>query len=203
MRDSRLSRRTANWPPPSAELSFEPAAGDSLAGSAFRPIPSSPSSLGRREDDGSHFWRSAAKTRAAAIRARCVPICGSFGPTAVLEDVWSAIRPSGRGLHRICRAEIAERPAASRDGRQIAFLDYRPTPDGNFWHVRVVRENGRCAGRVGAATSEWTLRWSPDGTRLLWENDGERLVVGWADGRGRPRVLTRGALADWRYLSVP
>jgi Tol biopolymer transport system component len=109
-----------------------------------------------------------------------------------------AVRPSGRGLHRICRAEIAERPAASRDGRQIAFLDYRPSQDGNFWHVRVVRANGRCSGRVGTATSEWTLQWSSDGTQLLWENDGERLVVARADGRGRPRVLTRGALADWR-----
>jgi Tol biopolymer transport system component len=109
-----------------------------------------------------------------------------------------AIRPSGRGLHRICRAEIAERPAASRDGRQIAFFDYRPTQDGNFWHVRVVRANGRCSGRVGTATSEWTLLWSPDGTQLLWENDSERLVVVRVDGRGRPRVLTRGTLADWR-----
>jgi Tol biopolymer transport system component len=109
-----------------------------------------------------------------------------------------AIRPSGRSLHRLCRAENADRPAASRDGKQIAFLDYRPTQDGNFWRVRVVRANGRCSGHVGTSTSEWTLRWSPDGAELLWENDGERLVVGRVDGRGRPRVLTRGTRADWR-----
>lgn len=108
-----------------------------------------------------------------------------------------AVRPSGRGLHRICRAEIAERPAASRDGRQVAFLDFRPTQDGNFWHVRVVRVNGRCSGRLGTATSDWTLTWSPDDTRLLWENDGERLVVGWVDKPAAPKALTRGTFADW------
>ena len=109
-----------------------------------------------------------------------------------------AVRPTGRGLQRICRAEHAERPVSSRDGKQIAFLDFRPTRGLNLWHVRVVPTLGGRCRQVGTATEEWTLAWSPDGQRLLWENFGERLDVGRADGRGRPRVLARGSHADWR-----
>jgi Tol biopolymer transport system component len=108
-----------------------------------------------------------------------------------------AVRPTGRGLRRICRAQNAERPVASRDGRQIAFLDSRPTRGLNRWLVRVVPILGGRCRQVGTATEEWTLVWSPDGTRLLWENFGERLVVGWLDRRVAPKPLTRGTFADW------
>jgi Tol biopolymer transport system component len=108
------------------------------------------------------------------------------------------MRPSGRGVRRLCRARQAQTPAVSRDRRQIAFLDYRPTGDLNLWHVKVVATNGGRCRHVGTATEEWTLAWSPDGTRLLWENFMERLVIGRADGTGRPELLTRGSAADWR-----
>jgi Tol biopolymer transport system component len=107
------------------------------------------------------------------------------------------VRPSGRGLRRLCRAQHTERPVVSRDGKQIAFLDSRPASGLNLWRVRVVPTGGGRCRDVGAATEEWTLAWSPDGTRLLWENFDERLVVGRADGRGRARMLTRGTFADW------
>ena len=56
-----------------------------------------------------------------------------------------AVRPSGRSLHRICRAQSAEHPAASDDGALIAFLDFRSTPELNRWFVRVVPvDGGRC-----------------------------------------------------------
>jgi Tol biopolymer transport system component len=108
-----------------------------------------------------------------------------------------AVRPTGRGLHRICRAQQAERPVSSREGKQIAFLDFRPTRDLNRWYVRVVPTLGGRCRQVGTATEEWTLAWSPDGTQLIWENSGERLVVGSADGRSKPKPLTRGTLGDW------
>ena len=106
------------------------------------------------------------------------------------------VRPNGRALRKACRAENAEQPLFSKDGRQLTFLDSRPTGGANRWFVRVRTELGRCR-TIGIASEEWTLAWSPDGTRLLWELFGERLVVGRADGRGTPRVLTRGTLADW------
>ena len=108
-----------------------------------------------------------------------------------------AVRSNGRGLRRICRAQHAERPVSSRDGKQIAFLDFRPTRGMNLWHVRVVPTLGGRCRQVGTATEEWTLAWSPDGSRLIWENFGERLVVGWVDRRVPPKVLTRGTLAGW------
>jgi Tol biopolymer transport system component len=109
-----------------------------------------------------------------------------------------AVRPNGRALHRLCRAQSAERPVSTRDGKQIAFLDYRPAKGLNVWRVRVVPTGGGRCRDVGAATEEFTLRWSPDGTRLLWENFGPRLVIGRVDGRGQPRGLTRGSSGDWR-----
>jgi hypothetical protein len=78
-----------------------------------------------------------------------------------------------------------------------AFLDYRPTGGLNRWLVRVVPTLGGRCRHVGTATEEWTLAWSPDGTRLLWENFGERLVVGWHDRRAAPKALGRGTFADW------
>jgi Tol biopolymer transport system component len=108
-----------------------------------------------------------------------------------------AVRPTGRGLHKLCRAQSAGQPVSSRDGTRIAFLDYRPTSGSNVWQVRIAPTNGGRCRQVGAATEDLTLEWSPDGTRLLWENFDERLVVGRVDGRARPRTLTRGTLADW------
>lgn len=108
-----------------------------------------------------------------------------------------AVRPNGRGLRRICRAQHAERPVSSRDGKQIAFLDYRPARGLNLWHVRVVPILGGRCRTVGTATEEWTLAWSPDGSRLLWENFVGRLVVGRIDKGAPPKLLTRGTLADW------
>jgi Tol biopolymer transport system component len=106
------------------------------------------------------------------------------------------VRPNGRGLRRVCRAQNAERPVFSDDGKQLAFLDARHTGGENRWLVRVRNELGRCR-TVGIATEEWTLRWSPDGTRLLWENFVGRLVIGRVGRPTKPKLLARGTLADW------
>jgi Tol biopolymer transport system component len=108
------------------------------------------------------------------------------------------VRPDGSGLRRIARARNAMRPVWSPNGRSIAFLDFRPTLARHDWDVTVVGLGGSAPRRVGVATTEWTLAWSPDGARLLWESDPSRLVVGRADGHGRPRLEARGTNADWR-----
>ena len=109
-----------------------------------------------------------------------------------------AMRADGTGLRRLARARNAMRPAWAPGGRRVAFLDFSPRSGLNRWRVTVVRWDGTEQVVVGAATAEWTLVWSPDATRLLWENEGGRLLVAAADGSGRPRQLTRGSLADWR-----
>lgn len=112
-------------------------------------------------------------------------------------DVY-AVRSDGRGLRRIARGGSVARPTWSPNGRRIAFLDFNPNAALNRWRVTVVRADGSDRRRIGVATTELTLAWSPDGTRLLWQNAGNRIVVGRADGRGRPRLLARGSVADWR-----
>jgi Tol biopolymer transport system component len=107
------------------------------------------------------------------------------------------VRADGKGLRRLARARSAARPTWSRDGRRIAFLDYRPSA-GDRWIVTVLRANGRGRRQVGVATSDAALLWSPDGTRLLWQSRPNQIVVGRADGRGSPRVLTTGGVPDWR-----
>ena len=84
-----------------------------------------------------------------------------------------AVQPGGARLHKMCRAENAQRPVPSPDGRAIAFLDARHTGGENRWHVRVVSlAGGRCRD-VGTASEEWTARRAP------------------------PKTLARGSFADW------
>jgi TolB protein len=112
-------------------------------------------------------------------------------------DVYT-VRPDGRRLRRVARTYSAGRPTWSPDGRRIAFLDFAPAAAQNRWRITVVRTDGSGRRRVGVATSDRTLVWSPDGTRLLWQNAPDRIVLGRADGRGRPRLLTVGSVPDWR-----
>jgi Tol biopolymer transport system component len=107
------------------------------------------------------------------------------------------VRADGRGLRRLARARSAARPTWSRDGRRVAFLDYRAA-GGHRWVVTVVAANGRGRRQVGVATSDAALLWSPDGARLLWQSRPNQIVIGRADGRGSPRVLTTGGVPDWR-----
>jgi Tol biopolymer transport system component len=108
------------------------------------------------------------------------------------------VRSDGRRLRRVARVHSAARPTWSPNGRRIAFLDFDPTASLNRWRIFVVRANGSGRRQVGAATTDLALDWSPDGTQLLWQNAPNRIVVGRADGRGTPRVLTVGSVPDWR-----
>jgi Tol biopolymer transport system component len=108
------------------------------------------------------------------------------------------VRADGSRLRRVARAHSAGRPTWSPDGRRIAYLDFAPASGLNRWHVTVVRADGSGRRRVGVASSDFALVWSPDGTRLVWQNEPNRIIIGRADGRGRPRLLTLGSVPDWR-----
>ena len=100
------------------------------------------------------------------------------------------VRPSGRGLRRLARSTLASRPAWAPNGRRLAYLASE-SMHVNRWGVWVIGADGRRRLRVGTATDDRPLTWSPDSTRLLWENLLERLFVARADRPGS------GSEADW------
>jgi Tol biopolymer transport system component len=109
-----------------------------------------------------------------------------------------AVQPSGRGLRRLARGRWLSRPAWSPSGRRLAYLAAERADVGNRWGVWTVGVDGRRRLRVGTATDDREFAWSPDSTRLLWENFLGRLIVARADRRGSARFLTRGTEPDWR-----
>jgi Tol biopolymer transport system component len=108
-----------------------------------------------------------------------------------------AVQPNGRRLRRLARGTWLSRPAWSPNGRRLAYLAAERPNGPNPWGVWTVGADGRGRLRVGTATDDRPFVWSPDSTRLLWENLLERLMVARADRRGGARFLTRGSEADW------
>jgi Tol biopolymer transport system component len=108
------------------------------------------------------------------------------------------VQPSGRGLRRLARGASLSRPLWSPNGRRLAYLAFERAGVGPRWAVWAVRADGRRRLRIGTATSDRGLVWSPDSTRLLWENDFQRLIVARADRRDSARFLTSGSDPDWR-----
>ncbi len=120
------------------------------------------------------------------------------------EPTWA---PSGR---RLAFSRDGSLYAARRDGTNLVLLRhgndwFEPSwsPDGR----RIVYRQGAthvldlARGRVARIGGGWPAVWSPNGARLAWTGfyRGEDYVfVGRADGRGKPRPLTAGTVADWR-----
>jgi Tol biopolymer transport system component len=108
-----------------------------------------------------------------------------------------ALQSSGRTPRRLARGKSLSRPAWSPNGRRLAYLAVERPYGPNPWGVWTVGANGRARLRVGTATDDRAVVWSPDSRYLLWENLLERLTVARADRPGSARFLTRGTEADW------
>jgi Tol biopolymer transport system component len=117
----------------------------------------------------------------------------------VLRRALFVVHSDGRGRRRLARGSSFSLPVWSPDGRRLAYLSPERARVGNRWGVSVARANGRGRRlRIGLATDDRTLVWSPDSRHLLWENLGHRLFVAHASRPGSARFLTAGFDPDWR-----
>jgi Tol biopolymer transport system component len=105
------------------------------------------------------------------------------------------VRLDGSGRRTLTRSSAWDVDAQwSPDGKLLSFSRQPPHPqDASGASVWIVQRDGSGLRRV---VSGFGARWSPDGTRLVYETrDGDLHVIG-ADGSGDRALLTGPAL-DW------
>ena len=113
------------------------------------------------------------------------------GEDAVLKNGLWLVRPDGKRLHRLAAGSVDD-IAWSPDGRLIAYVVYDDA--GDPAELRVVDPAG--GRRQAFATDSGLYDWSPDGTRLAFEN-GSDVVVAGIDGRESARVSVKDLRLDW------
>lgn len=145
------------------------------------------------------------QTKSLVIAGGSVSLVCGYLPAALHPARCGRINARRRIVVSMVRATVPERQAAAGDRR---------APPVTVRVVRAVRVGLIVAGALAlpatAAAPPSLITFArtignhqavfsiqPDGTRLLWENYIERLVVGWVDNRAAPKALTRGTLADW------
>jgi len=104
-------------------------------------------------------------------------------------NLYSA-RPDGTKLRLLKHGNDWFEPSWSPDGRRIVYRQ------GGVYVLDVSRRRV-----VRIRQSGWPAVWSPNGARLAWDRfyqGTDYIFVGRADGRGTPRPLTWGRVADWR-----
>jgi len=95
-------------------------------------------------------------------------------------DVWT-VSVDGSGLRRLTSTGNVSTVAWSPDGKRIAFTDQAALPGGDYEpgdDVYVARSDGSDVQRVGGyASGYWRPAWSPDGTKIAFDDLHERIKV--------------------------
>jgi len=119
--------------------------------------------------------------QSAAISPDRKTVALAYGPNPDAPvDVWT-VALDGSGLRRLTSTGNVSTVAWSPDGKRIAFTDQAALPEGGYEpgeDVYVVRSDGTDVQRVGGyASGYWPPAWSPDGTRIAFDDLHERIKV--------------------------
>jgi Tol biopolymer transport system component len=106
-----------------------------------------------------------------------------YGAVGEGSQVW-AVRPDGRGQHRVDAASSAFAPAWSPRGSRIAYATGSP----GAASIVVQDANGGARTSVASGSGASSPTWQPNGTTIVYSNGGELFSVA-ADGSGAPRPL--------------
>lgn len=115
-------------------------------------------------------------------------------------ELWT-VSVDGRGLERLSSTGDVLSTAWSPDGSRIAFVDgsaLADSSDGAVGDVYVVRTDGSDLRRiVRAFTGIGGVAWSPDGKRLAFEDEAQRISIVDADGGKADVVAPDGQAPAW------
>jgi Tol biopolymer transport system component len=110
---------------------------------------------------------------------KTVALAYAPNPDAPL-DVWT-VSVDGSGFRRLTSTGNVSTVAWSPDGKRIAFTDQAALPQGDYEpgdDVYVVRDDGSDVRRIGGyASGYWPPAWSPDGTKIAFDDLHERVKV--------------------------
>jgi dipeptidyl aminopeptidase/acylaminoacyl peptidase len=110
-------------------------------------------------------------------------------------DIWT-VAPDGSGLAQITNlAKSASHPDWSPDGNRIAFHEY----DFPYLRIWVADADGSNATPVTGDGYNAEPAWSPDGTMLVYNNNGELWIMN-SDGTGRVPLGVDGMRPDWQAV---
>ena len=125
----------------------------------------------------------------------------AFGPDPEAPvDVWT-VSVDGSGLRKLTSSGNVSTVAWSPDGKRIAFTDQAELPEGDYEpgsDLYVVRNDGTDMHRVGGyASGYWPPAWSPNGTKIAFDDLHERIKVIDLESKSVDVVLKDGQAPVW------